>query len=975
LRVDELRILGPVEVLVDGRAVPLGGPKQRALLALLLLNANEVVSRERAIDFLWAEHPPERAVNALQVYIHGLRRLLGADRIARRGSGYQLLVEAEELDLLRFQRLREGGQAALTRGDPGVAAMQLGEALGLWRGEPLSDLALDSLGESERGRLEELRLGALELRIEAELALGRQEGLIAELEALVGEHPWRERLRAQLMLALYRAGRQAEALAAYQAARQELGDQLGIEPSPLLRELERAVLRQDPSLGLAAESAVETNLPRPATRLVGRRLEVASVCSLLREPDVRLLTLTGTGGVGKTRLAIEAAAELAEGLEHGVVFVDLAPLADPTLIESTLAAALGVVDQPGEPTRQLLIERLRGRELLLVLDNFERLLAAAPLVAELLAAAPRVRVLATSRTLLRLGAEHEYLVPPLAVPSEAADLAALARNDSVSVFIARARALEQSFLLTDANAAVIAAICRRLEGLPLALELAAARVKLLPPEQILERIGRPLELLSGGARDLPARQQTLRATIDWSYQLLDQKQKVLFAQLAVFAGGCTLEAAERVCDAELETFAALLDNSLLRREQDPGREPRFGMLETVREYAAERLEAAGTGAVPRRHAEYFAALAEQLGPDLVGPRAQAASGRLLEEHENLRAALAYALNHDRELGFRLAAAVRPYWGNPAHGREIRAWLEQAFGRKPSAATQSQVGALIVLGRQLMNDGDYDASRTMLEQAVEAGRRLDCTSEAAVALTYLAWLSAAAGDHEQCQRLGEEAISLGRRSHNRWAERQGLAMVAGTLVNRKQHDEARAYLDRSLALAELLQDTNTIVLATVNSAYGALSAGDLGRARSLLEGALERCRRRDQAASAASVLFLLAWEAGLSGDRQRARAFLREALQILYDEPQLSIRADVLSEVALTLEKSAPRTAGRLLGAADAAFSLRGIKRGIPARERIEPLHSRLAAKLGEDELAAAHGHGARLSIDEAIAEALRAVDT
>jgi non-specific serine/threonine protein kinase len=399
------------------------------------------------------------------------------------------------------------------------------------------------------------------------------------------------------------------------------------------------------------------------------------------------------------------------------------------------------------------------------------------------------------------------------------------------------------------------------------------------------------------------------------------------------------------------------------------------MLETVREYAAERLEAAGAGEVSRRHAEYFAALAEQLGPDLVGPRAEAASGRLLEEQENLRAALAYALDNDHELGFRLAAALRPYWGNPARGREIRAWLEQAFGKKQSAATQSQVGALVVLGRQLMNDGDYDDSRATLERAVEAGRRLDCSSEAAVALTYLAWLSAAVGDREQCQRLGEEGISLGRRSHNRWAERQGLAMVAGTLVNRKQHDAARAYLDRSLALAELLQDTNTIVLATVNSAYGALSAGDLGRARSLLEGVLERCRRRDRPASAASVLYLLAWEAGLSGDRQRARAFLREALQIVDDEAQLSIRADVLSEAALTLEKSAPRTAGRLLGAADAVFALRGITRGVPARERIEPLQSRLAARLGKDELAAALGQGARLSIDEAIAEALVAIDT
>ena len=437
-------MLGPLDVARGGVALALGGRKQRALLVLLLLNANEVVSRGRAIEFLWGERPPERAVNALQVGVHGLRQLLGADRIVTRGSGYLLRAEPEELDLLRFRRLLEEGQDALALGDAARAAERLGGALGLWRGEPLADLALESSHGSEWAGLEELRLDAVELRIEADLALGLQDGLIAELEALIGEHPFRERLRAQLMVALYRSGRQAEALEAYQAAWRLLGEELGIEPSPFLRELERAVLRQDPSLGLPGDATGRTNLSRPTTRLVGRRLEVASVCSMLRDPEVRLLTLTGPGGVGKTRLAIEAATELARDFEHGAVFVDLAPLADAVLVESTLAAALGVVAEPGETIRQQLIVRLCERELLLVLDNFERLLPTASLVAELLAVAPRLRVLVTSRVPLRLTAEHEYLVPPLAVPSEAGDLVALARNDSVSLFVARARAIERS---------------------------------------------------------------------------------------------------------------------------------------------------------------------------------------------------------------------------------------------------------------------------------------------------------------------------------------------------------------------------------------------------------------------------------------------------------------------------------------------------------------------------------------------------
>jgi tetratricopeptide (TPR) repeat protein len=573
---------------------------------------------------------------------------------------------------------------------------------------------------------------------------------------------------------------------------------------------------------------------------------------------------------------------------------------------------------------------------------------------------------------LRLTAEHEYDVPPLAVPSGLGDLAALARNDSVSMFVARARALERRFLLTDANAAAVAAICQRLEGLPLAIELAAARVKLLTPEQMLARIDNPLELLSGGGRDLPPRQQTLRAAIDWSYELLDEGERELFARFAVFAGGCTLEAVEQICDARLEALSGLLDNSLLRREQAAGREPRFRMLEAVREYADELLEAADRDVVRRRHAEYYVALAERLGPDLVGPRAQTTAERLLLETGNVRAVLAYALECDLELGFRLVSTLRSLWAGSARGREIRGWLEQAFEEVGPASTSAQVAALVVLGRQRMNDGEYDAARAALEDAADSGRRLGCPNDASVALTYLAWLSAAVGDYERCLRLGEEAIDLAGRGGSAWAERQALAMVAGTFVNRKQYDAARNYLDRSLALAEGLEDTNTIVLALGNSGYGALCAGDLGRARFLLESALQR-RDRDRPPATAGVLHLLAWEASLSGDHERACTFLREALQILRDGGQLSHRVDVLSEAALAFETSAPLQAARFLGAAEAAFALRGVKRGIPAQERFASLHARLAADLGTSGFSSALAEGERLDLDTAIVEALAAV--
>ena len=315
-----------------------------------------------------------------------------------------------------------------------------------------------------------------------------------------------------------------------------------------------------------------------------------------------MLTLTGPGGVGKTRIAIEAAGELASDFDDGVFFVDLAGTREPSNVPAAIAAAYGLVQAQGERTTDALFAELRRRTALLVLDNFEQLLSAAPFVTDLLAAAPGLRILVTSRTRLRIAHEQEYVVPPLDVPQESADVDSLALNDSVAVFVERARSVDAAFRLTGANADDVSAVCRALEGLPLALELAAARIKVVTPAQMRARLARPLELLSGGNRDLPERQQSLRAAIDWSYELLDPQQRRLLAELSVFAGGCTLEQAEAVCEATLEPLATLLDSSLLQREHRPGRAPRFRMLETVRMYASERLTDGGSDDVRRRHA-------------------------------------------------------------------------------------------------------------------------------------------------------------------------------------------------------------------------------------------------------------------------------------------------------------------------------------------------------------------------------------
>ena len=430
-------------------------------------------------------------------------------------------------------------------------------------------------------------------------------------------------------------------------------------------------------------------LPAPPTPLVGRAGEVATVCGLLRRAEVRLLTLTGSGGVGKTHLALQVAETLGDRYPDGVVFVDLAPLRDPGLVASTIARALGVKEAGGRPLLETLITQLRTRRVLLLLDNCEHLLAAAPQVGELLAACCGLTVLATSRAALHLRGEHEVAVPPLALPDPAqgADPAALARVAAVALFVERVQAVQPAFQLTAANAPAVAEICRRLDGLPLAIELAAAYSKVLAPPALLAHVERRRLLLTGGTRDAPARQQTLRATIAWSYGLLEAAEQALFGRLAVFVGGCTLEASEAVCTADgalpidaQRGLAALVDKSLLRVTEGTDAEPRFSMLETIREYALEQLAASGQAETLRRqHAAYFLALAEAIVPQLIEPQEARWLARLEEEHDNLRAALQWFVDHDEtEKAARLAAALRWFWDTHGHvgAMEGRAtWLQ------------------------------------------------------------------------------------------------------------------------------------------------------------------------------------------------------------------------------------------------------------------------------------------------------------
>ncbi|RLP88737.1 BTAD domain-containing putative transcriptional regulator [Micromonospora sp. CV4] len=589
------RVLGPTRVLLaDGREIPVGGPRVRALLALLLLDVGRVVSAERLIDGLYGEHPPRGAANALQSQVSRLRQALPAehDPVEFHPAGYRLAVDPDDVDAYRFERLAEVGRRALAGGDWSRAVAVLREALDLWHGPALADV---TGAAAQAARLEELRLAAVEDRIEAELALGGHAALVAELRELVVAHPLRERSRGQLMRVLSALGRPAEALIEFEDARRTLAEQLGVDPSVELAAIHLAVLRGE------ERPAAERALPGQLTTFVGREEELKRVGALLAER--RLVTLTGPGGAGKTRLAIEAAGRL-DGEVH---FVELAGLADGSDVPQAVLSALGLRDAglraPAEPGRQStdrLVEALAERRLLLVLDNCEHVVAdAARLAARLLGACPALRVLATSREPLGLAGEALCplsgltLPPPDASPLAASDYAA------VSLFVQRATDVAPDFAVTPANVDVVLRICRTLDGLPLAIELAAARLRALSVAEVAARLDDRFRLLAMGSRAASPRHRTLRAVVEWSWDLLDDTERELARRLTVFAGGATLEAAERVSGLPtsgfVEALHGLVDKSFVEMAGS-----RYRMLETVRAFCAERLAEAGEADQLRR---------------------------------------------------------------------------------------------------------------------------------------------------------------------------------------------------------------------------------------------------------------------------------------------------------------------------------------------------------------------------------------
>jgi predicted ATPase/DNA-binding SARP family transcriptional activator len=992
----QIELLGPVEAWMDGKPVALGGQRPRALFALLALMGGRVVTNERLIDELWGEDPPARARDSLQMHVSRLRKALteagaGAGRLVSHAGGYRLDVQPGDRDVDRWQLALGRARRAREAGELAAARAGIEEAVRLWRGVPLGGVAANEVLAAERARLEEERLGATIEGIELDLELGRHGELLAQLEALVITHPFKERLVELQMLALYRSGRQADALAAFHAARARFVDELGIEPSQQLRELHEDILKHADELSPPARAASaptlearpppaalrtfgERRLPVPPNRTIGREHALGALAERLRAGSVRLVTLTGPGGVGKTRLALEAARAVQADFADGACFVSLAAVQRPEEVPAALVDSLAISPLTGESAGAAVERFLAAKHLLLLADNFEHLLPAARFIGGLLGACPALTVLATSREPLTLHAEERYPVSPLALPALGTpeDAEALAGVDAVVLFCERARAHDPSFELGDANAASVAEICRRVDGLPLAIELAAARCALLSAAEIAERLDQALGALGAGARDAPARQQTLRATIDWSHDLLGDAEKACFARFAVFAGGATVEAAETITAAVLETLDGLVAKSLLVRRQHAHAATRLVMLETVRAYAAERFAAAGgEQAVRERHYRFFLALAQRHGSDraLLGAGRREHLARLDAEIDNLHAALAWAVHQpDAQPALAMCAALGQYWWMRDRYADAMEWIDRAL-RMPGADAHPalRVRALCGKGLALWPLGREAELSAVMAEAEAVGRALGDPLILSRTLQLRARYAAFAGAFDVGAAIADEASELATAAEDDWAiamAAYATAMAASTIV------EMRERAARAAALLDEVGNVYHLAMLLAASVYGELCLGSDRDAKELVDRATPLACALDDPQLWANLHGNSGLTALLTGETDAAQHAFCEQLGLCRELVAPRFAGEGLRGLAaVAAVRNDSDRAARLAGAAAA-------HRGCAPQDEVD---ARLDAtfiqparrRQGADAWDAAARDGGTLSLEDAITYALQ----
>ncbi|MGN9914005.1 BTAD domain-containing putative transcriptional regulator [Phytohabitans sp. LJ34] len=878
----QIALLGPLEVRAgSGAPVEVGGARLRTLLIRLALDPGRVVTTSALIDALWGDEPPAGAANALQALVSRLRRALPEGAVESTPAGYRLAVPPEAVDACRFERDVAAARARLAT-DPGGAAQLLAGALVLWRGPALADVAEADFARAPAARLDEMRLAAIEDRVDAALALGDGAAFVPELESLALAHPLRERLAGQLIRVLRGAGRPAEALSAYDRLRAALADSLGTDPSPELAALHLSLLKED-TTSPAPEALPVTNLAATLTSFVGRDDDVTKVTKVVAES--RLTTLIGPGGAGKTRLAMESGRAMFDQAPDGVWLVEFAPVTDAAELASIVLATLGLREYPlvtpagrGRVPQETVdpLTRLHGalggRRALLILDNCEHLVGAAAALAEsLLVRCPHLRVLATSREPLGITGEALFPVEPLALPPDGVDAGDALAYPAVRLFADRAAAVRPGFAVNDA----VVRICHALDGMPLAIELAAARLRALTPEQVASRLTDRFRLLNAGSRTALPRHQTLRAVIDWSWELLDESERALWRRLAVFSGGATLEAIEEICGGDaLDQLAALVDKSLVVADPDG----RYRMLETIKAYGLERLDESGATATARAaHARYFLRLARRADRRLRTADQLEWLARLDADHDNLHSAMRWAIAaRDARLAVGFAAALGWYWwmsGRRAEGGELALEALALPGGTPPpvvAAAMSVAALNVVAGLFQMERG-----QELLRRSAELARGYEHLHPILGLIGPIAELFG----HSRTMESERAMAGLAELFTNPdpWVRGVARMLYGHSEVNIGRYDrDSEEHFTVALAEFRALGDRWGAATTLAGLAHMTSADGDHGRAAGYFEQALSELIPLGAAEDVPEMQARYAYELWMLGEREKAFATLDEA---------------------------------------------------------------------------------------------------
>jgi predicted ATPase/DNA-binding SARP family transcriptional activator len=953
----QFRLLGSMELTVEDVPAKLPGVAERALLALLLLSAGRTVAASSLIDRLWSESAlPADPLNALQLRVSKLRRALASHRvdlIVRDASGYRADIDPDLVDVHRFSALVQDARTAARSGNSSGALTVYEQALALWQGDPLSDFAGQGWATVEGARLAQLHHAALTERAEAALHTGRHAEVIADLEPVVALDPGQEALAGLLMTALYRAGRQADALEVFARSRRHLDDELGLHPSAVLRALHQRILEQDgelggttplwhdaasaqpaarqtPAIGQKAATGPRRTMPVPTLRLIGREGELSQLRKALTQQ--RMVSLVGPGGAGKTSLALAAAHELSGHFDGHVHLARLAAVGDPSDVPLAVADALGVPLDGADPNaaiRTRLIAYLSNRRALLVLDNCEHVVdATATLVDAIVSSAPQVTVLATSREALAVPGEVQVSVTPLAVPPEDTPAKRVLDFPAAALFVERASAVRSTLDLSESNLILLAQVCRQLDGMPLALELAAARMSSLSLPDLADRLTDRFGLLTSGARTAEARQQTLRATVDWSHALLSDAERLVFRRLAVFHGGWTLDAAEAVVSGGgLRTGAVfdVLDHLVIRSMVvlEPGSPSRYRMLETLRQYALEQLQDAGDGAqAAARHATFFTGFAEKAEQGLRGRGQSTALQRLRDDHPNLRAALTWLSAEPArvEEGLRLAGSLALFWhlGRHVEGREVlgklmatpgasqqararglqavsiverpRACLVHPYPRCAETAAESlrlfeaegdaSRAALskVLLSVELLNGSDPERFAQLLSEAEEQfSRDADDWGHAVIAFVRLQNFIRR-GDEQRTRAMGRTASEAFRRLDDAWGLSAVLYHLGWGLKEFGRYSEAVPVLEQAIAVSTSAGMFNTAQWASADLGVALLALGEREAAAAAFDRAAAASEDVGDAAGVVLAGLGRATIAQIDGDSGTARLLFEEAVR-------------------------------------------------------------------------------------------------